>query len=164
MAGSYVHELLLFAFLAMVIVYVVKLFYYDSIYAEMRKTSRCYLEKQIGSRGGQYKVVAFSPGNEPLYSVTYDLGQRTSQLECACKEGTSVQTFEKVKYYDMSNTAAPIQYADKSCQCKGGIYNPSQQKSVYFTGHPGLVRFMNSSGKVQDTTFFDAAYDRLVSI
>lgn len=158
------HELPLFIVVVVLVFYLIRLFYYDGIHKSMRAQSRCWKEKNMGSATGQYQVVAHSMTNEPLYSVAYDLAQKKSEIKCACKSGDVVQKFTDVYYYDMSNTMNPIQKAQKMCQCKGGIYDAKNKDQIYFTGHPALVRFMNTAGNknmhTRDTSFFDAAFNR----
>lgn len=134
------------------IVVLVYLFWYDWIWREVRK-SRCYkLQTLYASGGGQFDVVATdggkAPGEGDMYKITYDVPAKTTSIECACRPGVVVNTFDKVPYYDMRTREKRT--AKATCTCATSL----DQSSSFYTGVPGLLRYMYSNGT--DTTFFTA--------
>ena len=81
-----------------------------------------------------------------MYTVSYNIAKKQSNLQCACQEGSTANAFHNIKMFNF-NTKKTSTY-DKYCNCDGQLDQPSA--SVYFTGHPGLVRYMNSG----DDSFF----------
>lgn len=147
-----VNELILYLAIVVIIVVLIRLFHYNSIQRKVVTTSRCLREKTQGKRGGIYSVKASNHTNDPMYSVHYDLNAKSYSVECACKEGKTVNAFTDIPVYDLRDPGNPHKtIAKKYCQCdKYLTTNPR----VYFTGYPGIVRYMNN----KDPSFFDTNY------
>lgn len=132
----------------------VALFHNNSIQAAVRKNSRCLRAKEVGRTGGQYVVKALNKNNQDLYQVGYDLTTRETSLECACPEGKVANTFRGIPMYNL-RTKTVQNVKEKLCGCDQSYFNTGD--SVYYSGYPGLVSFMNGG----DTTFFKEAYENI---
>lgn len=137
--------LILVSFMFILIIF----FHHSSVQRYVKKHSRCYKNKVKKSASGVYMVTATDGQKNPLYTVSYDLAKKENKLECACPEGTVTNAFRDIKVYNL-RTKSTDTIKDKYCNCNFAGDAPST--SVYFTGHPGLVRFMNSG----DDSFFTA--------
>lgn len=138
--------------------------YYNNIQLRVKKESACYRDKTTTTQNGVFYATATNQHRDPMYKVGYNFGAKTFSVDCACAEGTVANTFPKVDVFNLSTQQ--VQTIDSQmCSCDKQLYNPTTD-TVYFTGYPGVVRFMNtaslySSGsdkqKLSDTTFFDTA-------
>lgn len=157
-------ELFLYVVLLLVTYLFGALMYYNSIQMRVRKESVCYRDKSSSKSNDSFYATATNQNKDPLYKVGYNFGTKTYSVECACPEGKVANTFPNIDVFNLSTQT--VQTIDsKMCSCDKQLYNPTTD-TVYFTGYPGLVRFMNtaslySSGeekqKKSDTTFFDTA-------
>lgn len=141
------YEFLVFVVLIGLFFLLLVFFHYSGIQRAVKKNSRCYQEKRQTRTDGVYSVTATNGRNEPMYKVSYDIGKKRNVLECACPEGDVSNTFTDINMYNLK-TKSVDKVSEKYCNCTTDVYTPGE--SVYFTGHPGLVRFMSS----QDTSFF----------
>lgn len=141
------YSAIVFAVLITFIFIMIIFFHYNSIQRRVKTSSRCYQNKMKAQMSGLYSVTATDGADKELYRVTYDIAKKQNNVECACEEGETVNIFRDVKVYNMS-TGETDTIAQKYCNCKFSADAPGT--SVYFTGHPGLVRFMNSG----DNSFF----------
>jgi hypothetical protein len=141
-------EFIVFLIIVLLFFLVIALFHHSSIQKLVRKTSRCLADKSKYRVAGKYTVTATTAKNEPLYTVGYDFNAKTTSVECACKEGETVNTFRNIDTYNL-RTRQPEMISQKACSCDSFLLEPGQK--VYYNGYPGLVRYMNSG----DTTFFD---------
>jgi hypothetical protein len=141
-------EILLFLITIGLLTLLIIMFQTQSVHAEVSKSSRCIRERRIGKRGGVYSVEAQNEFNDPLYTVSYDLGAKKYDLKCACSPGNVANTFSNIKVYDMRNNKASI-ISSHTCHCDKFI-EPSR---VYYTGYNEIVRFMNNN----DKSFFETA-------
>lgn len=143
-------ELLIYLLLWTLIFVLAVLLHYTSIQQAVRRDSRCLRAKQLGRAGGQYTVQASNKTNQPLYQVGYDLTAKEFTLNCACKEGKVVNTFRNIPVYNMKTQSSDT-VKEKLCACDQLYFNSGD--SVYYSGYPGLVSFMNSG----DQNFFNSA-------
>lgn len=142
-------ELFIFIVLILFTIILVRLLHHNSIQRHIRKNSRCYRSRVQGVKNGVYSVMARNERNEPMYRVNYNLGSNNYDLECDCKPGNTVNRFENIKVYDARDPSNPVKrIPEKLCQCATDL-NPKGTR-VYYSGYPGVVRFMNNN----DTTFF----------
>lgn len=149
---SFVEVILYFA-IVIVMIIIVRLFHYNSIESKVRKTSRCLREQTKGSRSGQYSVTASNAANENMYRVTYNMVDKSYNLDCACKEGETVNNFTNISVYDQRDPANPNKtITSKVCQCDKLLYSTGDR--IYYNGYPGLIRYMNS----KDSSFFENNY------
>lgn len=146
-------EFFTFVVIFILVFLLVALFHNNSIQTAVRKNSRCLRAKEIGRTKGQYVVKALNKNNQELYQVGYDLSTRETTLQCACPEGKVANTFHNIPMYNL-RTNMVQKVKEKSCACDQTYYVPGE--SVYYTGYPGLVSFMNS----EDTSFFKQAFDQ----
>jgi hypothetical protein len=99
------------------------------------------------SVSGAYTVTATDGENNPMYKISYDLAKKQNTVQCACTEGSVANSFRNINVYNLK-TKNTEKIQEKYCNCNVDF----SSTSVYFTGHPGLVRFMNSG----DDSFFTA--------
>lgn len=147
-------EFLTFSVIFLLLFLLATLFHNNSIQAAVRKNSRCLRAKEIGRTGGQYVVKAHNKNNQDLYQVGYDLTTKETTLQCACPEGKVANTFRDIPMYNL-RTKTSQTVKEKLCGCDQSYYNAGE--SVYYSGYPGVVSFMNSG----DTTFFKDAFMNL---
>lgn len=143
------YSFVVFCVLVILIYILVLFFHHNSIQRQVKKYSRCYKNKMKKQVSGTYVVTATDGEKNPLYRVAYDIAKKQNTVECACPEGTVANTFRDIKVYNLK-TKETDTIPEKYCHCNFAGDTPSA--SVYFTGHPGLVRFMNSG----DDSFFTA--------
>lgn len=143
-------EFILYFLTVVFIVLLVKLFHHNRVQQIIRQSSRCLRERSIGQKGGVYSVSAFTRDNEPLYTVSYDVKNKSSSVECACKKGPNSNTFS-TKVYNLRDPTAGTSNTQKVCLCD--TYLESKEKPTYYSGYPGLIRYMYSN----DTSFFQNA-------
>jgi predicted membrane protein len=143
---SSMYELVIFGVLVALIILLAMFFHYNSIQKEVKKKSRCYSANSRQS--GVYSVTASTSTGAPLYRVSYDMTNKVSNLECACKEGPVVNNFNDISVYNFTSKSSDA--VNKYCSCEGDLLT-SPSESVYFSGHPDLVRFMTN----EDDSFFN---------
>lgn len=146
------YSFIVFSVLMALLFILIIFFHHNSIQRRVKKVSRCYKDKQRKLMSGRYIVTATNGQKEPMYRVSYDLAKKQSTVECACEQDPNGQnvanTFRDIKVYNLNTNKVNI-IPEKYCQCKTG-FGEDLAASVYFTGHPSLVRFMNSG----DDSFF----------
>jgi hypothetical protein len=140
-------ELIIFLLLATLFILWIILMHYTSVQRNVR-SSRCYIEQNKYSTGSIYKVQANDPNNNPLYSVTYDLGAKRFNHSCDCPAGNVLNHWKNIPIFDLKTGQADSNGLDKTCTCNKAY----DTKTVYYRGNSGLVRFMNNK---KDTSFFD---------
>lgn len=144
-------EFIIFSLLATLFILWIILMHYTSVQRDVRK-SRCYIEQNKYTTGSIYKVQANDPNNNPLYSVTYDLGAKRFNHSCDCPVGNVVNHWKNINIYDLKTQQVDRNGLDKTCTCNKAY----DTKTVYYRGNSGLVRFMNDK---KDTSFFDKQDD-----
>ena len=89
---------------------------------------------------------------------------KTYSVDCACKSGPVTNTYPNIDVYNLE-TRQTMRIPQKICNCDKQYYVPGYD-SIYFSGYPGVTRFMNSASTIgndsdvqtqADTSFFDAA-------
>jgi hypothetical protein len=100
---------------------------------------------------GVYSVKAFTPTNKPMYTVSYNLRDKTSSLDCACNKGTQSNTF-RTKLFNLRDPSAGSRSVQKVCLCDELIDDAS---TTYYSGYPGLIRYMYTG----DQSFFNSALE-----
>jgi hypothetical protein len=148
-------EFLTFAAIILLLFIMFSLFHNNSVQVAVRKNSRCLRAKDIGRTKGQYIATAMNKQNQNLYRVGYDLSSTQTTLECACPQGKVANTFRNIPLYNLSTQTA-TNVKEKLCSCDQ-LYH-REGESVYYSGYPGIVSFMNSG----DLSFFRAAQDNSV--
>lgn len=149
-----IHEILLYACLVLLAYLIGRLFFYHSVERAVRKESRCLREAADGERSGTYLVTATNAKNKNLYTISYDLADKSYTASCACPNGKTLNQFDNISVYDMKNPSNPVRkdYA-MNCYCDrdyvSGMKNGTD--TLYYSGYPGLQRFMRNA----DTSFFE---------
>lgn len=136
------HEFGIFALAVFLTYWVIQIYQYSNVETKIMRESRCYKDKHSIKAGGTQYVTATNAQNLPLYSVGYNISGKQMSLECACKEGDIVNTFKNIPTYDLSNNSVS-KVATKQCNCDSDLLSASP--NVYFTGYPGIVKFMNTA-------------------
>lgn len=139
---------LLFTVVMVLFILIVYFIHYHMIQTEVRKTSRCLRLKERHSAGGVYTVEAVNENADKLYNITYDLGAKSSTVDCTCPPGNVVNHFRGIPYYDMKSQRTRT-VEDQMCGCDS-IYDDTRDQ-IFFEGVPGLVRYMQNQ---DDTSFF----------
>lgn len=139
---------LLFSVVCVILIVMVYLIHYHRIQTEVRKTSRCLRMKTEHSAGGLHTVTAVNENSDKLYNITYDLGAKTSSVDCACAPGPVVNHFKDIHYYNFKEKDTRV-IDDKMCGCDSVYDDPRDQ--IFFDGTPGLVRYMLNK---DDTSYF----------
>ena len=145
-----IKELILFGVIVFFVILFSRLFFYDMVQREVRQTSRCIRERSEFARAGTFSVLAKNALNLPLYKVQYDLKNKRSSVECACKSGEVVNAFTNIPYYDF-NSKKSATIPEKLCECESNL-QANANSSVYYSGTPGVIRFMNDQ---TDVKFFN---------
>lgn len=143
------YEFFTFLMLISLFIILVTFFHYSGVQRYVKKNSRCLMERQKNSMSGIYTVTANNRENKPLYKVSYDLTGKEYTVECACKEGKYTNQFNSINVYDLKRQLSDT-IDKKLCQCSESL----NTDRVYYSGYPGLVRFMNTG----DTSFFNPIF------
>ena len=135
-------ELALFILAIFLTYWVIQIYQYNNVETKIVKESRCYRDKHAVKAGGTEYVTATNAQNLPLYRVGYNLSGKQMTLECACNQGDIVNTFKNIPVYNLSNNSIS-RGNEKQCNCDSDLLSESQ--NIYFTGYPGIVKFMNTA-------------------
>jgi len=152
-------EFLIFIIAAGLTYWLITIYQYNVIENKVVQTSRCYKSNHALKDGTVQYVTATNARNSPLYTVSYNIPAKQTTIDCACKSGTTVNTFTNIPIYDFTANNVSI-LTEKQCQCDTPLLASSP--NVYYTGYPDLVRFMNTASVSSnpqndpnvDTTFF----------
>lgn len=156
------YEVGLFSVFIIALYLIFVLFFYDSVMNTVTQTSRCYRANQSANSNGVFTANASNQKGDSLYTVAYDMGAKTYNVECACPTGNVLNTYPKIDVYNL-NTQQAQRIDKKMCSCDKQYYSPVMD-SIYYSGYPGITRFMNSASilttpeQVQsqaDTSFFE---------
>lgn len=159
-----IYELLVFVVFISAIYMISALYFYSSVQSRVKSESRCMRDKQSVSSNGVFTVTASNQRNEPLYTVGYNMSAKSYAVECSCPAGEVTNTYPNIDVFDL-NTQQAHRIDSKVCACDKQYYSPNFD-SIYYSGYPGVKRFMNTaslysnSTDVQtkaDSSFFDAA-------
>lgn len=147
-----VREFIVYLLIVVLTIVLIRLFHHNKVQKTVRKESRCLREQKVGYDQGVYSVTAFNNQNSPMYTISYDIKEKTTDVKCACKPGTITNTFDDIKYFNLRDPSGrPSTKIQKVCQCSENL----EETTTYYSGYPGLVRYMYSD----DRTFFDNALD-----
>ena len=159
------HEAILYFILVLLLYIFGSLMFYNSIQMNVKATSRCYKDKKSTLANGTFVANAVNQNNDKLYTVGYNFGAKSYNVQCACPEGKVTNTFPNIDVFDL-NTQTVQTMDSKVCACDKQYFNPLAGDTIYYNGYPGVVRFMNTASlynsqsdktKKADTTFFDTA-------
>jgi hypothetical protein len=143
-------EVLLFG-VSLISVYLIGvLLFYNSVQMSVKKTSRCYRDKQAVTSSGTFTATATNQRNEPLYTVGYNMASKSFSVDCACPAGSVANTYPNIDIYNISTQQAN-RIDNKMCSCDKQYYAPAYD-SIYYTGYPGVTRFMNSAAQISDSS------------
>jgi hypothetical protein len=135
-------EILIFACFVFLTYWLSTIYKYNTVENQVIQTSRCYADNHALKAGNQQYATATNARNAPLYTVSYNLAAKQSSLECACNSGTTVNTFTNIPIFDLTTNSVTI-VPQKQCTCDTALLSASP--NVYFTGYPGIVKFMNTA-------------------
>ena len=142
-------ELLLFTVFIFISIFLIFMIHYHLIQKKVRAESRCLREAEQYATGSEYKITASDKRNSDLYNLTYNFDTKQTTVNCACKDGKTLNSFKNIPYYDLRLNASKA-LDNFSCYCDKAYDHPSM--SVYFKGHPGLIRYYQNQ---KDTSFFN---------
>jgi hypothetical protein len=152
------HEIAIFVLAVFLTYWVIQIYQYNTVETKIIQESRCYKNKHAIKAGGVQYATATNAQNAPLYTVGYNLSGNQVSLECACKNGDIVNNFKNIPMYDFTNNSV-TNTASKQCNCDTDLFSASP--NVYFTGYPGIVKFMNTasvSKNVMNDQNIDTSY------
>jgi len=158
------YESILFTVLMVSLYVLCLLFFYSTVELQVKTDSRCYRDMQSATSTGTYTATASNQRGEPLYAVSYNMGAKSFAVNCACPAGNVANTYPNIDVYNL-NTQQAQRIDNKMCSCDKQYYSPSYD-SIYFSGYPGVTRYMNSASTIAsesdvktkaDTSFFQTA-------
>jgi hypothetical protein len=133
------HEFLIFLLAVFLTYWVIQIFQYNLVENKIIKNSRCYKNNHALQSGTQY-VVASNAQNKPLYRVSYNMASKQTSIDCACHSGPALHALT-IPVYDLVNNS--ISVVKKQCSCDQPLLSASP--NIYFSGYPGIVKFMNTA-------------------
>ena len=159
-----ISEVVLFILLLSAIYILTALIFYNDIQLKLHTSSQCYLAKKAVTSTGAFTATAQNGTGSSLYTVSYDMPSKKYSVDCACRSGDVTNTYTNIDVYNLETRQA-MRIPQKICKCDKQYYVPGYD-SIYFSGYPGVTRFMNSASTIAkdsevqiqaDTSFFDAA-------
>jgi len=159
-----VSEIVLFILLMTAIYILTALIFYNQIQLKINTESQCYLASKAITSTGTFTATAQNANGSPLYTVGYNIPSKSYSLECACPKGSITNTFPNVDVYDLKTQQA-TRIGNQVCGCDKQYYTPGYD-SIYYSGYPGVTRFMNTASLVSkpsdlqsqaDTSFFESS-------
>jgi len=157
-------ELFLYVVVILLLYLFGALMYYNNIQQRVKATSSCYKNNNSVSNGS-YVANAVDKNNHPLYNVSYNFPAKSYSVDCACTPGNVANTYPNIDVFNLATQTVQT-IPNKMCSCDQQYYNPGTNDTIYFTGYPRVVRFMNTAALYAnptdknakaDTTFFDTA-------
>ena len=157
-------EIVLFVLVLASIYIISALWFYNTVQLKIQNESQCYLAKQSVSNTGAYVATAKNENGNSLYTVTYNMPAKSFSVDCACSPGTVTNTFPNIDVYNLQ-TQQTMRIPNQICPCDKQYYVPGYDK-IYYSGYPGITRFMNTASTVEkdediqtraDTSFFQSA-------
>jgi hypothetical protein len=157
-------EIVLFVLVLTAIYIISALWFYNTVQLRINNESQCYLAKQSVSNTGSYIATATNENGNKLYKVVYNMPAKSFKVECACTPGNVTNTYPNIDVYNLQ-TQQTMRIANQICPCDKQYYVPGYDK-IYYSGYPGITRFMNTASTIQndedvqtqaDTSFFQAA-------
>lgn len=157
-------EIILFILLMSAIYVITALIFYNQIQLDINSKSQCYLSRNAVTSTGAFTATAQNGKGNSLYSVAYDMPSKSYTVDCACPKGAVTNTYPNVDVYNLQ-TQKTMRITSKICGCDKQYYTPGYDQ-IYFSGYPGVTRFMNTASLISensniqtqsDTSFFQAA-------
>ncbi len=137
----------LFVFL---IIIVSTIIYWDTINRKISSTSRCKRQMDIYDKTkGLYIINATDKNKAPLFTITYDVNQKNTSLECKCNNGNLVNNFNDIPVRDLK-TNKDVKY-NKSCTCDKYYNIGVNSEDILYDGDPSIIRYINTG----QSDFFD---------
>jgi len=159
-----ISELVLFGLFISAIYIIFALMFYNQVQLDIKTKSQCYLAKRAVTSTGTFTATAQNQQGSQLYRVGYDMPSKSYTVDCACPEGPVTNTYPNVDVYNLQ-TQQTMRLSEKICSCDKQYYTPGYD-TIYYSGYPGVTRFMNTASLVDhaadvqyqaDTSFFDSA-------
>ena len=157
-------EIVLFILLMTAIYIITALLFYNQVQIQIRTKSQCYLANKSVTSSGAFTATAQNSKGSPLYTVSYSMPSKSFEVDCACPTGNVTNTFPDVDVYNLKTQKA-MRLPHQICACDKQYYVPGYD-SMYYSGYPGVTRFMNTASTISDpskiqkeadTSFFQAA-------
>ena len=159
-----ISEIVIFILLMTALYIITALLFYNQVQLKINTTSQCYLARKAVTSNGTYSATAQNGKGEALYKVGYNMPSKSYSVNCACPAGSVTNTFPDVDVYNLQ-TQQTMRIPNQVCGCDKQYYTPGYD-SIYYSGYPGVTRFMNTASLVSkaedvqskaDTSFFEAA-------
>jgi hypothetical protein len=157
-------EIVLFILLMTSIYVITALIFYNQIQLDINTKSQCYLSRKAVTSTGAFTATAQNGKGNSLYTVSYDMPSKSYSVDCSCPSGSVTNTYPNVDVYNLQ-TQKTMRITNKVCGCDKQYYTPGYDQ-IYFSGYPGVTRFMNTASLISetsniqseaDTSFFQAA-------
>lgn len=124
--------------------------YWDTINSKVAKTSRCKRQMDIYNKTkGMYIINAQDKSRDPLYTISYDINQNNTNVECSCKTGKYINYFNNIPVKNLRNYKN--EYVDKVCTCDKYYNTGMLNENIMYDGEPGVIRYMTTN----NSDFFD---------
>ena len=136
------HEILIFVIAVIITYWIYTIYRFNQVESKVVTESRCYANNHALKSGNIQFVTATNARNAPLYKLSYNLASKQTNLDCACGSGTTINKFNNIPVYDLS-TNRVSRTATLQCSCDTDLLSASP--NIYYTGYPGLVKFMNTA-------------------
>ena len=159
-----ISEILIFGLFMSSIYIFFALIFYNKVQLDIKTKSQCYLARRAVTSTGTFTATGKNQQGSHLFTVGYDMPSKSYSLECACPEGPVTNTYPNVDVYNLQTQQA-MRIPEKICSCDKQYYTPGYD-TIYYSGYPGVTRFMNTASLVDeaadvqyqaDTSFFDSA-------
>ena len=150
-------EIVLFILLMTAIYVITALIFYNQVQLDINTKSQCYLSRKAVTSTGAFTAVAQNEKGNALYSVAYDMPSRSYNLECACPEGPVTNTYPNIDVFNLQ-TQKTMRINNKVCGCDKQYYTPGYD-NIYFSGYPGVTRFMNTASLISETSNIQSQAD-----
>lgn len=138
-----------FLFISLVII-ISLIIYWDTINNRVSKTSRCKRQMDIYNKTkGMYIINAQDKSKEPLFSISYDINQNNTNVDCSCKTGKYINYFNNIPVKNLRNNRD--ERVDKICSCDKYYNTGVLNENIIYDGEPGVMRYMTTN----NSDFFD---------
>ncbi len=138
---------LLFIILVIIISMII---YWDTINNSVAKHSRCKRQMDIYNKTkGMYVINALDKSRDPLYTISYDINQNNTNVECSCKTGKYINYFNNIPVKNLRNNRD--EKIDKICSCDKYYNVGVLNENIMYDGEPGVMRYMTTN----NSDFFD---------
>jgi hypothetical protein len=150
-------EIILFILLMTAIYVITALIFYNQVQLDINRKSQCYLSRKAVTSTGAFTATAQNEKGNSLYKISYDMPSKSYSVDCACPAGPVTNTYPNVDVYNLQ-TQKTMRLTNKICGCDKQYYSPGYNQ-IYFSGYPGVTRYMNTASLVTDASEIQAKAD-----